>query len=154
MAKYDEFGREIPDQTPVELPLHFKRPKPLAQLVQDLVRTELSKQASAQGQESFDEANDFYVEDEDFPVSPHEMLDDEDFAIAEQNLLDRAARDMDNERTVNSDRIKESGNGKAGSVGNAGSGERSSDDGEKRKSVGGEGGSTGRSKVGVSEGEE
>lgn len=112
MANYDRFGREVPDQTPVEMPLGFKRPRPLNEVVQELIRKEFSRQAEAQGQETFDEANDFDVDDDEFPVSPHELLDDEqEFRRAEQAMLDKAQQDMDNERTVNKDRIKENEDG-------------------------------------------
>lgn len=71
--KYDEFGRELPDPTPVEMPLNFKRPVPMAELIRRTIRTELSRRAEQAGFESFDESDDFDVDDDVEPVSPYEM---------------------------------------------------------------------------------
>lgn len=64
----NEFGHEIPDPKPVALPSGFKRPETLAEQVQRLVRTHISRQAEAEGMETFDEANDFDISDD--PVDP------------------------------------------------------------------------------------
>lgn len=66
-------GWEIPDPKPVEVPAGFKRPETLAEQVQRLVRTGLSQAAARQGAETFEEAEDFDVEDDDFdPSTPYE----------------------------------------------------------------------------------
>lgn len=71
-VRQDEEGREIPDSTPLELPLGMKRPDTLAEQVQRLVRRQLSDYAALHGHESFEEAEDFDV-DEDFdPSTPYE----------------------------------------------------------------------------------
>lgn len=77
MAKYDEHGNEIPDQTPVEVPLSFKKPLTLAEEVRRMVRNELSQVAENQGAETFEEADDFDVEDDDDLafMSPYEILE-------------------------------------------------------------------------------
>lgn len=69
----DTDGREIPDPVPIAPPIGwFKQPSMFDQ-VRDMVRSEhLRLYAEAQGAESFEEANDFEVEDEMFPTSPHE----------------------------------------------------------------------------------
>ena len=67
-------GRELPDPTPMALPVGFERPESIQQLIRRLV-TDPSIRADleAQGEETFDEADDFNVEDETFdPSSPYE----------------------------------------------------------------------------------
>lgn len=68
----DKNGHEIPDPTPLSLPLHFKRPETLAEQVQRLVRTHVSAAAAAAGAETFEEAEDFDVGDDIDPTSPYE----------------------------------------------------------------------------------
>lgn len=78
---HDELGREIPDPTPVEVPLGYRRPEPLNQLIKRLVRTELSQQAELAGEDTWEEADDFDMDDEDpDPLSEYELRDmDEEF---------------------------------------------------------------------------
>lgn len=68
----DKNGHEILDQTPLSLPVGFKRPETLAEQVQRLVRTSVSREAAAAGAETFEEAEDFDVDDEVDPTSPYE----------------------------------------------------------------------------------
>lgn len=69
-------GKEYVDPTPINVPIHLKRPDTLAEQVRRLVRGEISRQAQAEGHETFEEADDFDTgEDEDIR-SPYE-LDDE-----------------------------------------------------------------------------
>lgn len=82
MAKYNEFGEEIPDDTPVEMPLNFTRPLSIQEEIQRSIRTELSRQAVEQGEESFEEADDFDVLDEPELVSQYELL-----PMQEEHLL-------------------------------------------------------------------
>lgn len=78
MAQFDEKGREILDPTPVAIPVAFSRPPSIAEQVQRLVRSHLNAIAAEQGKESFEEADDFDVGDDDFPRSPHELSQDQD----------------------------------------------------------------------------
>lgn len=78
--RYDEQGRELPDPTPVEIPVGFQRPESLQEQIKRLVRTELSAQAQAEGFESFEEADDFEVGDDYDPSSPHELDDAQESA--------------------------------------------------------------------------
>lgn len=74
MAKYDEHGREILDPTPVAMPVGFKRPPSLDERIRAFVRTELSRQAAEEGNETFEEADDFDVPDEEeSPLSRYEL---------------------------------------------------------------------------------
>lgn len=73
---HDELGRELPDDTPLELPVGAKRPESMAEMIQRMVRTQLSQHAVSQGMESIDEANDFDVEEEgpDIGMTEHERF--------------------------------------------------------------------------------
>lgn len=69
-------GREEVDLTPMETPLRFRGGHSgdyLKQMVQSLIEDELSRRASDQGFESFEDADDFLLEDDDELVSPYEM---------------------------------------------------------------------------------
>lgn len=76
LAKLDEHGREIGDPKPVAIPVGFKRPETLAEQVQRLVRTSISRQAEAEGKETFEESEDFDVGDDDDPRTPYETFFD------------------------------------------------------------------------------
>lgn len=74
--RLDEYGHEIPDPKPVAIPAGFKRPETLAEQVQRLVRTSISRQAAEQGFETFEESEDFDVDDEFDPSTPYETFFD------------------------------------------------------------------------------
>lgn len=83
--KFDKLGREMPDDTPLELPAGFKVPESLESMVARLVRTRVSEMASREGMESFEEANDFEV-DEDEELSPSEVREMKLEALKEEQL--------------------------------------------------------------------
>lgn len=74
--RYD--WKEYPDPTPVEIPIEMQRPESMDEKIKRIIQTQISAQAAMNGTETFDEANDFDVQD-DFevaePVSQHEMID-------------------------------------------------------------------------------
>lgn len=70
-------GREKLDTTPVAVPLKFKRPLPIAELVRKMVIREVSGKAAQRGAESFDEADDFDVNDDPELKSPYELDEDQ-----------------------------------------------------------------------------
>lgn len=79
MAKLDDRGREILDDTPVAIPVKFKRPETLAEQIRRVIREEASRAAQHAGYETFEEADDFDVEDDDYnPRSPHELSLDQE----------------------------------------------------------------------------
>lgn len=82
MAKLDENGHEVLDDTPVALPIGFKRPPSINDTIRQLVRNELSRAAQQQGAESFEEADDFDVGDDYDPTSPWELTFDQELALA------------------------------------------------------------------------
>lgn len=66
-------GREIPDPTPMEPPLGYKRSPSLAEQIRTMVRSEqLALAAEAAGAETFEEADDFNIGDDYDPQSPYE----------------------------------------------------------------------------------
>lgn len=73
MAKYDAQGREIPDPTPVSVPGGFVRPLSIQEEIRRAIRGELSRQAAEDGLETFEEADDFDVDEEGDPLSPYEI---------------------------------------------------------------------------------
>lgn len=79
MAKYTKDGREeVPDPTPVELPVALRRVVDLRDEMMAFVRDHMSRLAEEQGDESFEESEDFDVDDDPAPMSPHEQADLED----------------------------------------------------------------------------
>lgn len=115
--KYNARGEEILDDTPVEMPLKFRRPPTLQESIKAMVRGELSRNAMASGQESFEEADDFEVEDDEvLPPSNYEFRDMpiEKIHGSDKGLvLDKEDKELHNGGTVNSDRTtKESENGR------------------------------------------
>lgn len=64
ISTYNENGHEVPDPTPVAMPAGFQRPPSIRDLLRAMVSTELSRQAEAEGYESFEEADDFNVGDD------------------------------------------------------------------------------------------
>ena len=77
VPRLDEAGHEVLDAKPVEIPAGFKRPETTDEIIRRLVRVQLSEVAGRAGEETFEEANDFDVEDETFePGTPYEAVFD------------------------------------------------------------------------------
>lgn len=73
MAEYNDCGQEIPDPTPVAVPAGWARPPSLEEIIRRHIRTEMSRQAADAGQETFEEADDFEVDEDPDPLSAYEM---------------------------------------------------------------------------------
>ncbi|UOF77153.1 hypothetical protein [Microviridae sp.] len=73
-STWDEgFHNFFPDQTPVELPLGYEAPESLAEMIARMIRAEdFRKMSDAAGVESFEESDDFEMEEDEFK-SEHEM---------------------------------------------------------------------------------
>lgn len=74
-VKFDERGREIPDPRPLEMPAGLTRPPTIEEQIQRYVRGALSRMASEQGAETFEEADDLDLDDDeadDF-LTPYEV---------------------------------------------------------------------------------
>jgi len=72
----DAKGREILDPTPLALPVGFKHPPTLSEQMEQMFRSyEVNRAIANQGHETFDEANDFDVEDDpDELSSPYSIV--------------------------------------------------------------------------------
>jgi len=67
--KYDEKGRELPDDTPVSVPVGFKRPESIHEMIRRYVRSEqFAQKAQQAGVDTEEEANDFDIDDEEDPA--------------------------------------------------------------------------------------
>lgn len=66
----DENGHEIPDPRPMAIPSGLGRPETLEEQVRRLVR---SNAFTEPGQETFEEAEDFDVDDDFDPSTPYEL---------------------------------------------------------------------------------
>lgn len=82
--KFDARGREIPDPKPMELVPGAYMPESLQSMMQRMIRDYVSAHAVEQGEESFEEANDFDCDDSEFddPLTKYEEMGDE-FGTAE-----------------------------------------------------------------------
>lgn len=88
-------GREYVDPTPVEWPLGVSVPESLEQKIARMVRTSMSQAAAQAGMESFEEADDFDVEDpEALPGSTHELDDDQEAIMRDQEAVRRIPREF------------------------------------------------------------
>lgn len=79
---------EYPDPTPVEMPLGFKRPPTLQEEIQRIIRQQMSMQAEEAGFESFEEADDFEVDEDPDPLSPYEVTEMQEEAAYPKETLD------------------------------------------------------------------
>lgn len=70
---FDRFKRkEVLDNTPVAIPVKYTRMSHHNETIRQMIRAELSARAENLGFESFEDADDFDVEDND-PTSPYEQ---------------------------------------------------------------------------------
>lgn len=74
-STFDERGREIPDSRPLEMPAGLSRPPTIEEQIQRYVRGALSRMASEQGAETFEEADDLddWDDDADDFLTPYEV---------------------------------------------------------------------------------
>lgn len=72
--RHDEKGREIPDPRPMEMPLGMRKPESMEDMIRRYVRVEASRIAQQEGMESFEEADDFDVEDDDLSDAPTQYM--------------------------------------------------------------------------------
>lgn len=87
-------GHEILDNSPVAIPVRFRRVDNITQKVQELVAQEFSRLAEQQGYESFEEADDFEVGDDYEVRSPYE-LDEEQIYYDHRNERSVASEERD-----------------------------------------------------------
>lgn len=94
MKNLNEQGQEIPDDTPIVLRVRGVAISQYDQ-IRAYVRRELSDQARGMGAETFEEANDFDVDDETIHHAPHEYTEEQemrDLEAIEDEKARRAAK--------------------------------------------------------------
>lgn len=91
IAQHDERGFEIPDPTPMALPVNFTRPLTIQDMVRRYVRVEVSRAAEEAGEETFEESDDFEVGDDPEMRSPYE-LDDEQIRAMRTDFIEEELR--------------------------------------------------------------
>lgn len=107
-VKYNERGEEIPDTTPVEIPVGFGAPETTEEMIRRMIHGVLSDDARSRGAETFEEANDFDIPDEEWEdlTTQHEILSmGEEFPDAEEAQAEPVGED------------EKGGRGKAGAPG-------------------------------------
>lgn len=72
----DSKGHEIPDDSPVAIPVRFNRIPNMMDQMRTLIRAEVSRAAEAEGYETFEEADDFDIGDDYEPNSRYELDED------------------------------------------------------------------------------
>jgi len=108
----DDNGHEVPDRTPRSIPVRFKRQTSLIEDVQRFVREELSRQADAQGVESFDEADDFDVGEDYEPRSPYELDEENERYDVRDEIRSRREEEASRKRVREAEsRIRGEGKG-------------------------------------------
>lgn len=70
----DQYGREVPDPTPVAPPIGYKKQPSMVDHVRALVAHGLRERAEQMGFETWEEANDFDVGDDVEPETPYEQM--------------------------------------------------------------------------------
>lgn len=94
MAKYTEGNRlEIPDPTPVEMPIGYHHPETLQAMIARMVRFE-SDRAKEHGLETFEESDDFDVDDDSEIVSPYQMSEMQEEFVHRKEETDEHASDV------------------------------------------------------------
>lgn len=73
---------ELLDPTPMAIPVGYKQPETLADQIRRMVRSErLAQEVEAAGFETWEEADDFDVDDDFDPTSPYEQNFDQDIPL-------------------------------------------------------------------------
>lgn len=85
-AELDSNGRELLNPVPVNTNIDLEKPLSMQEQIERLMRGHLSMQAQAQGHETFEEANDFDIDDEfmNEPLSGYEVQELEEEYITSQ----------------------------------------------------------------------
>lgn len=136
-ALLDDAGNELGDPTPVAPPAHLRRGMSTAEQIKQMVQRELSMRASEMDFETFEESEDFDVDDDrPDPHTPYEAVFDPPPPIEEIN---------DGKQPSDEGRDKPS-SGRSGKSGKVGKGEPSpkqstSDKGGSSETVDGDSGS-------------
>lgn len=100
ISSHDPAGREVLDPVPMAPPVKLDRGMTQAEHVRRLVRNELSLAAVEEGEESFEEADDFDTgEDDDFPMTQYEREFDPEYLRLKDEALAQRQRERDEEKS-------------------------------------------------------
>lgn len=103
-GRLDHNGHEVLDDTPVALPVRFKRPQTILDQMRGVIE-EFNRRADEHHVETFEEANDFDVDDDIFPSSQFEITAaQEEEYHGEREAHYREIRDRD--RKERTERLK------------------------------------------------
>lgn len=92
MAKYTKDNRfEIPDPTPIELPVGFEHPEPLEEMIARMIRV-AGQNAAREGFETFEEADDFDVDDDETIESEYQLKEMKDEYPVREPKRERGSR--------------------------------------------------------------
>lgn len=105
----DSAGLEHPDQRRVEIPTRLKLPQRQVDRVRSIIRQEMSRRAVDEGKESFEEADDFEIDDLE-PFSPYEEVFEPNLTEIKENA-DRLGN-MSSGRNGPADKGDDNGGGK------------------------------------------
>lgn len=105
----DSEGREHPDPRRVEIPTRLKLPQRQVDRVRAIIRQEMSRRAVDEGKESFEEADDFEIDDLE-PFSPYEEVFEPNLTEIKENAGNRA--NMSSGRNGPADKGDDNGVGK------------------------------------------
>lgn len=100
MNNLDEKGREIPDPTPMEMPIGFSRPLTIQEQIRRMVQTEVSQAAAAHGAETWEESDDFATDDDIESQSPYELDDEMDKGSLREFIEERPKTDPSSNQQV------------------------------------------------------
>lgn len=105
MAKFDKEGREVPDKTPVELPVGYNPPEPLPEMIKRMIFN-ASEEAERAGHDSLEDGDDFGEDEEDdMGFSQYQLTDMQEEALADG----RDHRPIQEERRDDADNRSRSG---------------------------------------------
>lgn len=94
ISELDDSGYEVLDSVPMAPPVRFNKEENMFDIHRRLIREELSRMAGENGDETFEEADDFDVEDDFDPRTPWEGEFD-------PTLREMTMRAVDEERMAN-----------------------------------------------------
>lgn len=95
-ARYQGSSKEHLDPTPIAPPVGYRKSPSLREQIREMVRSErLAQELAASGYETFEEADDFDVDDDEDPNSPYEVHFDPPTPAPEPPINERLKTTLD-----------------------------------------------------------